>query len=107
MAGIMVSSVSSMTMFHGAELLAAELPGKGKGKDAPDKRPGSDRLGVAACERAQSGAVVSIMVRRMGNTARPPKFGLGRINSFLRFLSRLRLSGILSRVLFRVVARNS
>ena len=60
MAGIMVSRVSSTTMFQGAELLDAAPPGK---------RPGIEKPG-AACERAQSGAA-AIRIKMCNKASHP------------------------------------
>jgi len=75
MAGINVSSVSSTTMFQGAEL---------PGADPPGKRPGSDKSGAArGC--AQSGAAVATS-KTKSNRRRPIELRRERISWLLRIL---------------------
>src|ERR1700689_5447303 len=51
-AGIMVSSVSRITMFHEAELPGAEAPGKTPGRDNPGCEPAKSGEAIAGSRKA-------------------------------------------------------
>src|ERR1039458_3301180 len=83
MAGIRVSSVSSTTMFQGAELPGAELPGA----EAPGRRPGKEKLGAARA-RAQSGAAARNRRRETGEV-RKNELWKNEVWQFTEFINQL------------------
>src|ERR1039457_3442834 len=78
MAGIRVSSVSSTTMFQGAELPGAEAPGR---------RPGKEKLGAARA-RAQSGAAARNRRRETGEV-RKNELWKNEVWQFTEFINQL------------------